>query len=96
MKSDAMLHSLCALGGALLVAVFLFTSVAAVSIPVTSPNDGIGVNGDCTLREAIEAANSDSVLDACPAGSGADVILIPEGTITLSIVPQPLSPNRRE
>ena len=66
MKSDAMLHSLCALGGALLVAVFLFASVAAVSIPVTSPNDGIGVNGDCTLREAIEAANSDSVLDACP------------------------------
>jgi len=31
-------------------------------------------DGNCTLREAIEAANSDASIDACNAGNGADTI----------------------
>ena len=31
-------------------------------------------NGNCSIREAITAANTDSVVDACQAGSGADTI----------------------
>jgi len=40
----------------------------------------------CSLREAIRAANTDSVVDACPAGNGGDTVLLQEGTYTLSIV----------
>jgi len=42
-------------------------------------------DGDCALREAIQAANTDSAVDACPAGSGADTIVVPAGTYTLSV-----------
>ncbi len=51
---------------------------------VTSFNDD-GVNGTCSLREAITAANTDLAVDACPAGIGADVILLPPGTYTLTL-----------
>ena len=87
MRPVALLHFMGSLGGALFAATCLFATVAAVDIPVTTPTDLIDLNGDCSLREAIEAANTDTVVDACPAGSGADVILIPTGTITLSISP---------
>ena len=87
MRPVALLHLLSALVGALLAAACLFATVAAVDIPVTTPTDLIDLNGDCSLREAIEAANTDSAVDGCPAGAGADVILIPTGTITLSISP---------
>ncbi|MBP7602165.1 MAG: PKD domain-containing protein, partial [Thermoflexales bacterium] len=36
-------------------------------------------------REAIQAANTDSTVDACPAGSGADTIVLAAGTYTLTI-----------
>ena len=87
MRPVALLHLLSALVGTLLAAACLFATVAAVDIPVTTPTDLIDLNGDCSLREAIEAANTDSAVDGCPAGAGADVILIPTGTITLSISP---------
>jgi hypothetical protein len=41
-------------------------------------------DGDCSLREAVEAANSDSAVDACTAGTGADVINIPSGVYMLA------------
>ena len=71
----------------LIAAALLFASVSAVDIPVTAPDDHLESNGDCSLREAIEAANTDTVVDGCPAGNGPDIILIPTGTITLSISP---------
>ncbi len=37
------------------------------------------------MREAIQAANSDSAVDACAAGSGADTIVVPAGVYTLTI-----------
>jgi len=42
----------------------------------TIPVDGIG----CTLVEAITAANSDSPVGGCTAGSGADTIVLPAGS----------------
>ena len=47
---------------------------AAATITVTSNAPSPGASGDCTLGEAIQAANSDSPVDACPAGNGDDVI----------------------
>jgi CSLREA domain-containing protein len=55
------------------------------TITVNTTNDGLNADGDCSLREAIEAANTDAVFDGCTAGSGADTIVLPAGTYTLSI-----------
>ncbi len=43
------------------------------------------LNGTCSLREAIQAANTDSAVDACPAGDGADTILLGAEIYQLSI-----------
>src|SRR3990172_8296582 len=48
------------------------TPARAAAITVTVTSDDNTVNGNCTLREAIIAANEDRVVDACPAGNGAD------------------------
>jgi uncharacterized repeat protein (TIGR01451 family) len=53
-------------------------------ITVTSMAAGTGGIGDCTLGEAIQAANTDAAVDACPAGHEADVILVPAGEITIA------------
>src|SRR6185503_18851466 len=58
---------------------------AAATITVTTVVDGAVTDGNCTLREAVLAANSDTARDACPAGSGADLIVLPAGTYTLSV-----------
>ena len=44
-------------------------------------------DGDCSLREAIQAANTDTMVDACMAGSGVDIICVPEGIYTLTMGP---------
>lgn len=56
------------------------------AIPVTTAGDELNTDGDCSLREAIQAANTDSAIDTCPAGSGADTILLPAGMYTLTLV----------
>ena len=53
------------------------------TIYVNTEIDELNADGDCSLREAIQAANTDSAVDACEAGSGADTILLPAGTYTL-------------
>ncbi|MCI0521964.1 MAG: CSLREA domain-containing protein [Chloroflexi bacterium] len=58
---------------------------AALPIYVDAAQDDTLVNGNCTLREAIIAANSDAPVDACQAGSGADVILLPAGEYRLTL-----------
>jgi CSLREA domain-containing protein len=58
---------------------------AAVTITVGTTVDDFTVNGNCTLREAIRAANTDSRVDACPAGSGADTIVLPSGMYTITV-----------
>ena len=40
----------------------------APSTTVSTTNDELNADGDCSLREAIQAANTDTGVDACPAG----------------------------
>lgn len=64
---------------------FLTPHASAAAITVNSFADVEADDGQCTLREAIEAANTDSASGAlpgeCPAGSGPDVIHVPGGSI---------------
>lgn len=57
---------------------------AAATITVTSLADeyGLAPNGNCSVREAIDAANLDVSVDACAAGSGSDEVVLPAGTYT--------------
>lgn len=61
------------------------STAGTATINVTTTADDLTNNGNCTLREAIIAANTDTAVDACPAGSGADTINLPAGNYTLSI-----------
>jgi len=58
----------------------------STTIAVNSPADSLAIDGNCTLREAIIAANTDTAVDACPAGSGADIVMVPPDTYTLTLV----------
>ncbi len=57
----------------------------AATITVDTTADDVTVNGNCTLREAIIAANWDTAVDGCLAGSGADTIILPPGTYVLTL-----------
>lgn len=57
----------------------------AATITVTTTADEINTDGDCSLREAVRAANLNQPVDACPSGTGFDIILLPAGTFTLSL-----------
>ena len=52
----------------------------AAAITVSTTDDELNTDGDCSLREAVAAANGDVATDACPAGNGADSITLPAGT----------------
>ncbi|HRE28202.1 MAG TPA: CSLREA domain-containing protein, partial [Anaerolineales bacterium] len=45
------------------------------------------VDGSCTLREAIQAANTNAAVDACPAGSAStvDIIYLADASYALGI-----------
>jgi CSLREA domain-containing protein len=60
-------------------------AVLASTIGVTTFDDELNTDGDCSLREAIRAANDDTATDACPAGSGADTINLPAGSYLLTL-----------
>lgn len=69
---------------------FSLTSATAhaATIAVDSAGDdmNLGPNGNCTIREAIEAANTNTAVDACIAGAaGQDLIELPAATLTLAI-----------
>jgi CSLREA domain-containing protein len=93
-KKQTLTIALCGLAAVGLLAAFLvFSSPAlgdgsinATSIEVTTTQDELLVDGDCSLREALRAANTDQAYDACPAGDGADTILIPTGVYTTTIL----------
>ena len=58
----------------------------AATINVTTTVDEYGGGGDCSLREAIQAANSNAAFGGCPKGDDAstDVIKLPAGLYTLT------------
>jgi CSLREA domain-containing protein len=56
-------------------------------ILVTTTDDELNADGDCSLREAIQAANDDVAIDGCSAGGAVDVISlgVEGGTYALMI-----------
>lgn len=65
-----------------------FAQPAAAQIYVTTTDDELNLDGDCSLREAIEAANTNSPVDNCiDNGTGFyDTIVLDVATYTLSIL----------
>ncbi len=54
---------------------------------VVTTTGAAGGGTECTLRDAIASANEDAAVGGCPAGSGADVIVLPDGaTVSLADV----------
>ncbi len=69
-------------------AILSFTPAFAATITVTTDADEMNTDGDCSLREAVEAANMNVAVDGCAAGDDDnDTILfaaaLSGGTITL-------------
>ncbi len=68
-------------------AVLLFllaTRVDATSYTITTFADDAVNNGNCTLREALRAADTNLAVDTCPSGGTADTINLPTGTYPFS------------
>jgi hypothetical protein len=66
------------LAGAALLLALAQEPVSAATITVTTSNPNIAPDGQCSLVEAIVNANNDAATHAdCPAGSGADTIVLP-------------------
>jgi fibronectin-binding autotransporter adhesin len=60
---------LAALGASMLL---LASQAQAASLMVTTEADELNTDGDCSLREAIEAANTNTAVDACVSGSSTE------------------------
>jgi len=65
-------------------------ALASSTIVVNTTNDELNADADCSLREAIIAANTDTAVSGCPAGSGDDSIEI---AITGIVWPATLLPD---
>ncbi len=66
---------------------------ATITVDSTADDYDQGPNGNCTLREAVIATNTDTPVDGCPAGNGADTIVVPAGTYPLTICPAGAADN---
>lgn len=77
--------SALAVAGVVVASLTLTASAGAVGIQVTSPNDPSGAPTDCTLRDALESANTDDPVNdsACTEGSGADTITFAASALPL-------------
>ncbi len=65
-----------------------FTRAAqAATIPVNTTTDEFNTGPNCSLRDAIQAANTDTAVGGCTAGSGADTITLPSGTFQITLNP---------
>ena len=71
---------------ALALCLVVAPAALANTITVTALGDVLANDGVCTRREAILNANNNAATwPDCAAGSGADVINLPAGTITMAI-----------
>jgi len=68
----------------LLGSVPIVTPVFAAGITVNTVTDEDGTGANCSLREAITAANTDAAYGGCLAGSGSDTITLSAGIYTLT------------
>lgn len=69
--------------GCLMISLDLPAHATSYTISVFS--DDFTNNGNCTLREAIHSAMTDSSRDACPAGTASDSITLLAGTYTFNL-----------
>lgn len=78
--------SLIVIAVMLLITPTPLAQIRETAIIVDTLDDELDDGGnDCSLREAIQAANTDSSVDGCPAGNGDDAILLPAGNYILMI-----------
>lgn len=56
----------------------------STTLLVTTVTDELNADGDCSLREAVRAANTNLAVDACGAGSGADTIVL-QSSVTYNL-----------
>ena len=65
------------------------SGASAATIAVSVGDDVVAADGQCSLREAITAANTDSAPFAgageCAPGSGADTVVLPAGSFKLTL-----------
>jgi CSLREA domain-containing protein len=54
------------------------------TITVTTTADELDNDSTCSLRQAIQAANTDTAVGGCPAGNGDDLIILPTGVYGLT------------
>ncbi len=61
--------------------------VAGADIVVTTARDELNSDGDCSLREAVQAANHNMAVDGCSPGTGGevDVVRVPPGVYSLTV-----------
>ena len=60
-------------------------TIPCATITVNTTDDELNSDGDCSLREAIQAANTDAPVDGCPGGCGDDLVIVPAGTYKITI-----------
>ena len=60
-------------------------SAGAATITPNTFADEFNVGSGCSLREAVQAANTDAAFGGCPAGGGADSIPLAAGTYQISL-----------
>ena len=63
------------------------TPAMAATITPNTFSDENGGGGGCSLREAIQSANTDAAFGGCTAGGGSDTIPLATGTYQLAIAP---------
>jgi CSLREA domain-containing protein len=75
----------------------LVGGAVGATLTVNTTLDVVAADGQCSLREAITAANNDSAVFAgageCPAGEGADTISLPAGTFESTNPERPKTPT---
>ncbi len=59
--------------------------IAREPIRVNTTQQSSTLPGDCTLGDAIRAANTDRAVNGCAAGHGRDLILLPAGTYPMAL-----------
>src|SRR5215207_8242142 len=63
----------------------VYLPLISAPLAVTSTEDELNADGDCSLREAIMAANTDTTIDRCLAGPGVNTLVVPVGLYTLGL-----------
>jgi CSLREA domain-containing protein len=58
-------------------------TVLAAAIVVDTFDDELNADGDCSLREAIQAVNTNLAFDRCTSGGRSSTITLPAGTCNL-------------